>query len=287
MQGYFDSRQLADSSAYVSNSQINLILDSPKKYFAKYGEKVTKPETAAMREGRILHSWVLEPELFDVQCLISPFKDFRTNLAKEWREEVITSVPNAVILTEREREEYAKIIEAVYSDPVARGLLKKSANEKHGYATDPKSGLTLYSRPDFITTDGIIGDLKFVESSNKVKFTRAQFFDGYYIQGAFYTYVDSLIRGGATGQNFLYIAVEKTYPHIVQVYTLSPVFEKMAQKKIEKGIELIKMFKEIDPGFSDKSKWPGYSGMVEELGPTYSMLASDDDFSEFIQIGGV
>jgi hypothetical protein len=282
---YSTKRILTDSREYISNAQIQLILESPKKYFARYGEGIKTPETQAMREGRILHSWVLEPEKFLTECIIAPYKDFRTNEAKEWRDAILESKPEAMIVTEEKHTEFKAIVEAVWSDEFVASTLSTARKEMHGYATHKST--QLYSRPDFITAEGLIGDLKFVRSASPRDFQNAQFFDGYYIQAAFYNMVDRIINNDQKAEDFIYIAVEKTYPHIVQVYTLGTIYEAMGQKKIDHAIDLITYFRSTDMEMKNKKLWPGYSFEVKELNPTYSHIVSDPIFEEFLTLGGV
>jgi len=47
----------------LSSSSIKLLVDSPKKYY--YVNKYGGSETQGMRDGRLLHTLILEPEKFD------------------------------------------------------------------------------------------------------------------------------------------------------------------------------------------------------------------------------
>lgn len=281
--GYFPEAQRLDRRLYISNQKIKTILDAPLKYFAKYGEGFESKVTKAMKDGSNNHEHVLRPHEFEKKCVESPFKDFKTKAAREWRD----ALPfNAMIVTKKERENLNRIRDAVWAHPLAKSLLTDARMEYHGYAKDPESGYTLYSRPDFITHDGIIGELKFVECSEYERFRNQQYFEDWYIQGGFYNLVDGLIRGEHRPQNFFYIAVEKTYPHIVQVYPLGAQYEVMAERKIRKGISLIKEHMEIDPMIANKSLWRGYDTMARELTPKYGHMAGDPDFLDLIEIGG-
>ena len=257
------------------------MLDSPRKYFARYAERTKKEETPAMRKGRILHKWILEPDSFAAECIISPYENYRTKEAQYWRAEMETK--NVLIVSEKEREDYLKIVEAVWSDPVARPLLEGSQTELHGYAKDPETGLQLYSRPDLITSSGRIGDLKITRSAKQEKFTNQQFFDGYFIQQGFYAHVDEIINFQKQDNPF-YIAVEEEYPHITQVYSVTTTYLNMAKKKITKGLKNIRDMRTLDPGMKNKQLWPGYHFEEVPLSPKYGHLTSDNDFTEFLEI---
>ena len=259
------------------------MLEAPAKFYARYAEGIEGHKTKAMVDGEILHEWTLRPEEFEKRVVIHRFKDFRTKAAQDWRE---SQPANALVMSEFQRDEYRKIVDRVWENSLARSLLDKARKEHHGYAKDPVTGLWLYSRPDFITTDALIGELKFVESSDYDDFLRQQFFERWYMQGGFYNMVDGLIRGEHREQNFFYIAVEKAYPHIVEVYPLGIQYEVMAERKIRKGIDLIAHYMKEDPAMANRLAWPGYVGKAKELKPTYGHLTSDPDFNDLIEIGG-
>jgi len=268
---------------YVSNSKIKLIMESPRKYYARYAEKVRPEETAAMRRGRLIHELLLQPEEFAKNVVLNPYDSFRTNAAKEWREKQLEANPNVLIVSNEEMDKYTRLRDTVLSDPMVRDILDKSTKETHGYAVDPESGMTLYSRPDIVTHDGIIADLKTVADGSPNRFINQQFFDKYYMQLGFYNYVHGIITGSHKSQNAFYIVVEDAYPHVVQVYTLSRKYEEMALRKMREGIDLIKRFKEIDPEMTNKALWYGYADTILELDPTYGQLANE--FPDLITLG--
>ena len=47
----------------LSSSSIKLLVDSPKKYY--YVNKYGGQETQGLRDGKLLHTLILEPEKFD------------------------------------------------------------------------------------------------------------------------------------------------------------------------------------------------------------------------------
>ena len=283
MIGYFDNRQESIVN-YISNSKIQKILNSPAKYFSYYGENIKSEKTAAMREGEIIHEAILRPNEFEKRLVVSEFENYRTKLAQEWRDGLMRVRPDVLICTKEEIEDYKRLIGSVMSNKVVRNIIEKSTKETHGYAEDPISGAILYSRPDIVTKDGMICDLKTTISASPDRFNKDQFFNGYGMQLSFYNYVHGIITGKHTEQNAFYIVVEKEYPHITCVYTLNAQFEKMADIKIRKGIDTIQHYMNIDPMFKDKLKWPGYFEGVMELDPTYGMMAGDPDFSDLIKL---
>lgn len=278
--GYFEQAQ--EVGFYLSNAKISLMLDSPGKYFARYGEGFKKEPTQAMIRGRMLHDAILRPDEFAAKCHTHTFKDFRTKAAQDWRSSILEKDPEAYILDAEGKEEIQRVVDSVYADPLVADLLKEGLNERFGYAE--LSGISALSRPDLVTKRGIIADLKIVRSVDAVKFNRQAFYEDWYIQLGFYNTVHGLISGRHSNQNACFIAVEAEYPHKVKVFTLSAKYEEMAETKIMKGIELIKMFMEKDPEFKNKRLWMEYDSGVVELEPTYGFISGDSDFSELIEL---
>lgn len=278
--GYFNQEQ--DVGFYISYSKISLMLESPADYFARYGEGYKKAPTAAMERGVMLHEAVLRPESFERRSFVHEFKDFRSNAAKEWRDQIKKKNPDCFILSKEERDAVRKITDAVWSDPMAAYLLKDGMNERFGYAEH--NGMTFLSRPDLVTKGGIIADLKFVRSIDAAKFNRQQAFEDWYVQLGYYNKVHGLIIGNHSNQNACYIAVQAEYPHRVQVFTLSKKYEDAAEIKINKAIELIKYFMEKDPEFKIRKLWFEYDAGVKELEPSYGFLAGDSDFNGLIEL---
>lgn len=289
--GYFDRAQ--DLDFYVSRAKIVTILESLEKFFARYGEGRKTKSTAAMDDGQIYHEAVLRPAEYQRRLHVHRFKNFQSNDAKFWRNKTIEETPDAIIMSEAEIAEVEKIVDAVNSDPLVRRLLNKALKETHGYAKCPKTGIWLYSRPDIVTEDGFVAELKFVKSVDFDDFDRQQFYEKWYIQLAFYNYVHCLINGIEKNQNVLYIAVENEYPHRVRCFTFAPnheceslPYEEMGMIKVHKGIELVDRFRKADPTFTNRKIWFNHGVGVRQLKPKFHYLNNDPDFNQFAEPHG-
>lgn len=284
LHGYFDSAQTFNSKDYISYSQISLFLEGDELYFTKYGEGRRKPPTAAMIEGKNQHLNILEHDKFLKNIHVMRYPDFKTKEAREWRDGLYRTVPDCIILSPDEELEYAKVYNSVMSHRIAGDLISKSMKEKHGYARDPITGRTLYSRPDLKTSHGYIGDLKFVRSIDEAAFNAQQFFEGWYVQLSFYNAVDGFVYGHHKPDNAVYIAIESSYPYRVRVYTHTE-YSEMGDIKWRKAVDTLDSYLREDPTISKKEKWKRETNQVIQLKPKYGFM-SDPDFAHLINIGG-
>jgi hypothetical protein len=282
--GYHSSALPIDRRNYISKAKIHLALNGMEKYFSVYGEGLRMPETEAMLRGRRLHQAVLEPELFRRNRFISKFENMNTEAAKAWAKQKLREYPDAKIMSLSEDLELNRLIDRVMSHPMAGPLIAKAMKEKHGYAKCPRTGLTLYSRPDIVTAEREIAELKFVKSVDEFQFTRQQFSERWNMQLAFYNHVDGLINGERIIGNCFYIAVDPVYPHPIRVFTLSPVFEQMGDVLVEEGIDKIQECLEKDPEMRNFEHWRTASYRASEIRPEYWMLNNDERFKKFIQL---
>lgn len=284
MKGYQQGPANLPSMSYLSFGKIATMLDDPAKFWAKYFKGYKKEPTAAMIQGRILHEAVLMPEEFNKNAIVHTFKDFRTNAAKDWKKETLEVNPNAIICSQEEKQEILDIVDAVRSHPRAGRILQASSLERHGYAEDGEFGL-LYSRPDFITSDGIKGDLKFVQSVNDHAF-RYQMFDAlWHMQLCFYGHVDHLITGNENEEDKCFIVVEKEFPYVTEVKTLDRSFEGMGNILWRRGAAQIRDHLARGPN-GEREVWFAKHNGLSELSPTLNMLERDEEFKQFIGIGG-
>jgi|TARA_Y100000052_G_C2945055_1_gene83243 exodeoxyribonuclease VIII len=104
----------------LSSSSIKLLHESPKKYF--YNTKYGSAESQALRDGRLLHCLILEPQKFDslhfVECSSKNTKIFKE--AKNEYKEVYTS---------KEKEDAQRLADALLRNEKAIRLINNSEFE--------------------------------------------------------------------------------------------------------------------------------------------------------------
>ena len=286
VRGYFKTQQPMDRRAYISRSKLDLAIQGLEFFFATYGEGISTPSTPGQIEGQRLHRAVLEPEEWRRNRFVHRFADMRSPEAKDWVKRIERENPGALILSPQDDLRYARIADRVLSHRMAGNLIKRARTELHGYATCPRTGALLYSRPDIITPEGWIGDLKFCRNVDAQDFNREQERSRYFMQLAFYNYVHSLIEGVQLSGNCFWIAVEIYYPHRLRVYTMHADFEKMGNCLWNGAMDKILACLGADPQMKNYEVWRAESNGASELSPELWMANKDPRFMDAIAVGG-
>lgn len=282
--GYFREPHKLDRRAYISNAKIDLALSGLELFFAAYGEGIFPETTPAQLEGRRLHMATLEPEEWRKVRCVHRFQDFRSPEAKAWLLRIERENPGAVIMNHTEDLRYQRIVDRILSHRRAGQLIRESATELYGYARCPRTGMILHSRPDIRTKSGWIGDLKFVRNIDD--FNREQFRQRWFMQLAFYNFVEGLITGQRQSGNCFWIAVEIKYPHRIAVLTMESDYEKMGDVLWNDGLDRILECLERDPQMKNFEVWRAHSNKAREIKPEVWMVQNDQRFVDAISVGG-
>lgn len=267
---------------YISNAKIQLAEEALEYFFAEYGEGIRRPASKQMEEGQRLHYMVLEREKFKQNRVVHRFRDLKTSQAQTWLAQVSKEYPEATVMSIEESLKYDRIIDRVMSHPTAGPIISQSIKERHGYAICPRTGLVLYSRPDIVTAQGWIADLKFVQSVDLQRFNRQQYEMKWFVQLAFYNAVDGLIRGHRQADNCMFIAVEHTYPHRMAIIPLDPQFEAMGELIWNDALDKIKRCLDRDPQMKNFEVWREESYTARAASPELWMLTKDARFAGII-----
>jgi hypothetical protein len=227
----------------ISKSGLDKIHRSPAHF------KTKTKETDAMRIGRIVHEYILE----GVQNYVtSPFDSFRTKEAREWRDS-----QTKPIITTSELETIYAMREAVLRHPEAKRLLSDGQPEQTFFFDEPTTGAACRCRTDWMTSDGIIVDLKTTDDASPKGFMRSVLKYRYHVQDAFYTDgVEAATNSRPT--DFVFIAVEKNAPFGVGVYRLS---EGLREEGRELYLDNVATWVEC----TQRDEWPAYSDEIIEL----------------------
>lgn len=160
-------------------------------------------------------------------------------------------------------EDYDRLDGMLYSvlkNKTLLHLLSDGVAEQSVYARDPKTGVLLRCRPDWLRNDLIVADLKTTQDASPRGFRKAVRNYGYDLTSQFYLRVLSLATGEPLSE-FIHAAVETQRPHGVGLYTLSDACLLRADQEIERLLEL---FAECQA----KNEWPGYADTIQNLDPT-------------------
>lgn len=220
-------------------------------------EQDNPPEPKAVFDlGHAAHKMVLGvgPEV-----VRSPFDDFRTKAAREWRDDVRSR--GDVPLGGDDYETVRAMARAILAHPIASSLLADGTGtaEPSLFWQDEQTGVTRRARPDWLPNRmkgrTIISEYKSARSAEREKFMRAAMDYGYHQQGTYY--LDG-VRALELADDpvFVFIAQEKTPPFLVNVIQLDVRAVRIGNILNRRAINLFAECTRDD-------RWPGYSDEVE------------------------
>lgn len=283
--GYFKQAHQLDRKSYISRAKVALALEGLEYFFAEYGEGIRRPVTQKMELGRKLHFMTLEREEFRRTRLVHRFQSLKEPKAQEWLKRVQIEQPGATIMSLEESLRYDRIVDRIMSHKVAGRLIATGIKERHGYCRCPQTGAVLYSRPDIKTPEGEIAELKFVRSADPFFFNRQQFAEKWFMQLAFYNFVDGEIEGARRRDNLFYIAVEDEYPHRLEVLPLDPDFERMGDVLWTEGRDKILRCLEQDPQMRNFEVWRQESFKPKTIRPEPWMMNNEERYHGLMNHG--
>lgn len=243
----------------ISKSGLDLINRAPAHYYERYlNPKAAPPkETPALIIGSAVHCAVLEPEEFGKRYAVGPRVDKRTKAGKEEWEAFLIAAEGLICLDSETATLCERIMESVRRFPAAKYLLNQGKAEEPIYWTDEAIGVDCKARPDWLTPDNIIVDLKTTDDASPRGFAQSVRKYRYDLQAAFYW--DGLEAATQrTCEGFFFIAVEKSPPFLCAVYYISNDDMQDAREKYQKNLLTYKMCKE-------SGIWSGYSEIVTKL----------------------
>lgn len=246
----------------VSSTGIKDALISPAHFHLRHIEKVGREETPALKFGRIAHAAILEPNHFVKNYRVQPIVDRRTKKGREEYQEWENSLcPKSIIISEADADKVKWMIDAVMAHPFASQILTSPGRNEHsGFFRDEKTGVYCKIRPDRLLDNGDIVDLKTTRDARFKSFSRDSFEYGYYISLPFYRRGVKQITG-QDGEQII-VAVEKEKPFGVMVYVCDATINETGEKKIDKGLNIIKTCTET-------GNFPCYENEVVNLALPY------------------
>ncbi len=253
------------SSKSISRSQLFVMRKCPELF--KYELENKKEATPAMIFGQALHKFVLEPENFFDEFAIIPKVDKRTSEGKELYSVFLNEAAEKIIISQEDFETIQKMSEKVNENKYAKFLLT-GKKETSYYWTDDLTGEKLKCRPDIKkdidSENGVIADLKSTSSALTEDFMRDCIKCGYDLQVAMYK--EGVEKYEQKHYDFVFIAVEKTPPYVVNVLKADELLYK-------RGYDLFREYIGRVADCRKTNNWYGYngfSGMINNIGlPPY------------------
>lgn len=234
-----------------------------------------------MRLGRITSLAVFEPDRFVEEVAIFEGKVRR---GKEW-EAFLDQFPDSEIVTEAMHAQAQAIARAVRGDRDAMKYLSGGKGEQTVLSTYRVPAMNdlegfevqLKSRLDFIGQDAI-ADLKTTISAEPNAFGRTVMNLDYLAQGAFY--VDRVKEVTGRAYPYVFVAVEKSAPFVVQVYEVD-------EEQLELGRQRYRGLLSTFNAYRSQGRWPGYfEGPAKLMLPRWAMPEGEDAESDLgISIG--
>ena len=250
--------------AGVSKSKLDSIAQSPLHYWSRWCDpnRLEPQPTPAMEFGTAVHMAVLEPEKFMDTYAIAPDVSKTTKAGKlEWE---VAAAGGKKLLKPDDWQAIAHIDTAIKLHPMASKILHATGQaEQSLFGKCPITGLELKCRPDYLTESGWLIDLKTTQDASLKGFQKSAANFRYHVQAAHYLNVFELATG-IKPRGFVFIAVEKTWPHAVQVFEASPVFIEAGAQEARRNLRALAHAAMTYPlGLP----WPGYSDAMVQLDP--------------------
>jgi hypothetical protein len=234
----------------VNKSLLDLIEQAPAKAKARLDGAPSEP-APAMLLGSAVHAAVLEPDTL----IKSPSFNLRTNQGKE--DAAIFAKENAgkVIVDPDTYELVQGMREGVMRHPVARRIFDDGLPEQSCFSE--LMGVPVRCRPDWYRPSAeLVTDLKTTSDASPDQFARSIANFRYHVQDSFYR--DVIQAAGYAVRSFVFVAVEKTPPHLCAVYVLDPA-------DVERGREAYRRNLETYLECQASGVWPGYPETIQVL----------------------
>jgi len=157
----------------LSSSSLKLLLESPKKYYyvTKYGNNL---DTQGIRDGRLLHTLVLEPDKFDQ----FHFVDVQSKNTKKYKE---AKAEYGMVYTMKEKSDAERLADALLRNDIAIDLLGNTEFEVP--AINNIFGYPFRGKADILSDVGVC-DIKTTTDIRAFKYSALRY--GYDVQAYLY-----------------------------------------------------------------------------------------------------
>lgn len=221
-------------------------------------DRIPTEDTDALRLGKAAHVLALEPELFQRQFVVSPYDDYRTKEAREWK-----AAQPLMCLKQAELAELQRMADALRAHPDAVALFRNGLPEMTFAAKDEATSLWRLTRPDFTPAApgrGLV-DYKTASDASFDAFGRDAFNYGYHLQVALALDVVAEVTGELRPA-FWMVVQEKVAPYAVSVHRWEPDQIQYGRAKVREMLDAIARCVEA-------GEWPGYGEPQSLRAPYY------------------
>lgn len=230
----------------ISKSDIDVFLQSPKKFALKKAGKLASDDSPALLLGSAVHKLILEPSDFESEFIVEPKIDKRSKEGKAAYSDFLELAFGKEILSPTLYEQASAMSKAVLGNKTAQKFLKDGFAERSFFST--YKGQEIKCRPDYYNQAlGLVVDVK--TSANASEFDRSVANFNYHIQQALYS--DILGANGLAVNGFVFVVVEKTAPYVVRFCELSENAVAFGRECYQNALDKIIALKEQNLEFPD------------------------------------
>jgi hypothetical protein len=204
----------------LSSSTIKTLVNSPKTYYftTKYGSG----ETQALRDGKLFHTMILEPEkLNDII-----FVDAATKASKEYK---LAKETGKEVYTKNEKKAAERLCDALLRNEAVKEYLTKAEYEVPQIAMI--DGIPIRAKADIIKGNTII-DLKTTTGIKDFRYSADKY--SYDLQAWLYREMFGV-------DNFVFVVIDKGSLDIA-IFECSDEFYEKGKQKFEQGVSNYKYF---------------------------------------------
>lgn len=248
-------------SEYLAIDAINhstLRLFSKSAAHARQEMLHPKEPTDAQDFGTMVHSAILEPDLFRETHVVAPKVDRRTREGKATWAAFEAENKGCTIVKAEDYEKITGILESVWQHPLALRLLTPKGLSEVVVVWKDNAGLCK-ARIDKLTTyDGytVILDIKTTVDASQWAFSRAVAKYGYHGQAAFY--LDGCNAVAHATRRFITLAIEKEPPFACALYEYGATTIEQGRHNYQKYM------RELNEALTT-GVWPGYPTPIQPL----------------------
>lgn len=247
----------------VNNSALK-VLSNQSPAHCKYYMDNGREDTPALKLGRAVDAYILEPERFVYQYLVEPECDKRTKDGKITYNEFLSRCGEGIeTLTEKDMAKIIAISSAVMDSQATR-LIRGGKAQVCIVWVDEPTGLLCKMRMDYLnTTIPMITDLKTTQDCSPFGFARDMAKYSYHQQAGFYCMGYEALTGERP--QFAIFAIEKEPPYVHSAYEID-------EPTILAGTNAARNSLTIYADCVKNNHWPQYSDKITLLNvPTWAL----------------
>lgn len=240
----------------LSKSAIDKLLECPALYKAWLEGEDEEKDSEALRFGSLCHLLTLQPEEFGGQYAMTDLS-LATKEGKAWKAGLSEGVS---IIKSADYEKAQMMADAVRDHPQARMLFGGEGYTAEQAIYWTLDGVACKAKPDIVAEvhgRRYIADLKTTESVNPEAIQKSIAKWGYHRQAAWY--LSGMEAVGKPCDAFIFIFVEKAFPHLV---TMCQLDEAALEKGMGECLRAVSILKDCQAS----NTWPCYTREIITLG---------------------